>query len=166
MAAWNFNWYWLRVVFDGAIRWPSFYVICTILFFRFYLIKIKDLYMTALEKRGSVVITEMEILAHMGYTIYLALSHFPFWPVWFLYWDINLFSFRCSFSLANILFVGKVHLCPPVNVIAVRTVQFDVLMVGLIDWLLTLPLANVLISETLLLHQPDFHWLRKWKTAS
>lgn len=33
---------------------------------RFYLIKIKDLYMTALEKRGSVVITEMEILAHMG----------------------------------------------------------------------------------------------------
>ena len=28
--------------------------------------KIKDLYMIALEKRGSVVITEMEILAHMG----------------------------------------------------------------------------------------------------
>jgi hypothetical protein len=34
--------------------------------------------MIALEKRGSAVTTEMEILAHMGYTIYLALSHFPF----------------------------------------------------------------------------------------
>lgn len=63
--------------------------------------------MIALEKRGSAVTTEMEILAHMGYTIYLALSHFPFWPVWLLYWNINLFSFSCWYGLISWECVGE-----------------------------------------------------------
>ena len=40
--------------------------------FRFYQMKIKDHCMIILEKKGSMVIPFMEILVHMGYTIFFS----------------------------------------------------------------------------------------------